>query len=437
MEDPRLSRMYAKLWRQKVAEWWHGVWQTAVKRSGLLITVGVAVLLLLVAVAMKERGRGNLTKLKQELGVPKNVSHEAVILRPGGQDPVVLQRSQMAAMDGPEFISATLLPGRGMNLFQIQAYIPQKGTVNLLASPSLADAAKQMTGEGKDTDGLASLSVGGAIEAPWANRIWGVPLHDDTIATWQGHGLHLPAEGGISNGGLLLARKANAVKTNVMPDGGQVQATYDSGDFDGHWLSHTTITTSVQLSSRVLEMNISARNAGDEAEPIGLGWQPRFAILSGDRSQATLRLPNAARVEVSDHRDGIPTGKLLPVEGTAYDFTRTSGTKLGTLNLHDSFVNLKPGLLDNGPIVELRDPKSHYGLRITILSPTINAIHINAPADASFVSIDPQFNYDDPFGREWSKGEDTGMVVLQPGQTAQWKIRLEIFDLDSNASQHM
>jgi Galactose mutarotase and related enzymes len=429
--------MYAKLWRHHVAEWWHRVCQAAVKRSGLLITVGVSVLLLLVAVGVRQRGRGNLTKLKRELGVPKTVSHEAAVIQPGGQDAVVLQRSQMAAADGPEFISATLLPGRGMNLFQIQAYLPQKGTVNLLASPSLEDAAKQMTGEDKDTNGLVSLSLGGAIEAPWADRIWGVPLHDDTITTWQGHSLHLPAEGGVSNGGLLLDRRADTVKTNVMPDGGQVQATYDAGDFNGHWISHTTITTSVQLNSRALEMSITARNTGDETEPIGLGWNPRFAILSGDRSQATLRLPNAVRVEVSDHRDGMPTGKLLPVAGTPYDFTKPGGTRLGTLNLHDSFVNLKSNLLDNGPVVELRDPKSHYGLRITILSPTINAIHVNAPADGSFVSIDPQFNYDDPFGREWSKGEDTGMVVLQPGQTAQWKIRLEIFDLDSNASQHM
>jgi hypothetical protein len=45
------------------------------------------------------------------------------------------------------------------------------------------------------------------------------------------------------------------------------------------------------------------------------------------------------------------------------------------------------------------------------------------------VSIDPQTNYDDPFGREWPKDEDTGMAVLDPGKSVQWKIRLEIFSL--------
>ncbi|MDW5266460.1 MULTISPECIES: hypothetical protein [Acidobacteriaceae] len=407
------------------------------KRSGLLITITVAVLVLLVAVGLKERGRGNLTKLKTELGVPKPVSHEAVAIRPGGQDPVVLEHAQTVDVEGPEFVSATLLPGRGMNLLQIQAYIPQKGTVNLLASPSLEDAAKQMTGEDKDADGLASLSMGGAIEAPWANRIWGSPLDGDTITTWRGHSFHLPAEQGVSNGGLLLKRQADTVKSNVMPDGGQVQSIYDAGDFDGHWISHTIITTTVQLNSRAIEMNVSAHNTGNEAEPVGIGWQPKFAILSGDRNQATLKLPNALHVEVTDRRGEMPTGKLLPVDGTPYDFTKPEGTRLGTLNLNDSFVHLKQGLLDNGPIAELRDPKSNYGLRITILSPKIQAIHVNAAADSSFVSIDPQFNYDDPFGQEWPKSEDTGMVVLEPGQTAQWKIRLEIFALNGNASQHM
>lgn len=436
MEDPRLSRMYAALWRRKLAERWHSVWQTAVKRSGLLITIVVAVILLMVAVGLKERGRGNLTKLKTELGVPKPVLPQAVAIRPGGQDPVVLERGQTAGMDTPEFLSATLLPGRGMNLLQIQAYLPERGTVNLLASPSLKEAAAQMTGEGADADGLASVSMGGAIEAPWAGRIWGSSSHDEALVNWEGHNFHLPADRGVSNGGLLLQRKADMVKTNVMPDGGQVQATYDAGDFDGHWISDTHITTTVQLNSRVMEMSISANNTGSEAEPIGIGWQPKFAILSGDRSDVMLKLPNALRVEVADRREGMPTGQLLPVTGSPYDFTQSNGARLGKLNLDDSFVHLKPGLLDNGPMAELRDPKSGYGLRITMISPAIKAIHVDAPQDSSFISIDPQFNYDDPFGREWPKTEDTGMVVLEPGQTAQWKIRLEIFALNGSASPH-
>jgi aldose 1-epimerase len=438
--------MYAALLMRRFAELRRNTWQAAVRRSGLLITVTIAIVLLLVAVGLKERGRGNLTKLKTELGVRRAVPQEPAPVRPGGQDAVVLEHAQMTDMDGPVFLSATLLPGRGMNVLQIRAYIPQKGEVDLLASPSLEDAAKQMTGEEEDANGGASLTMGGAIEVPWAGPVWGTSADNANVTTtWRGHNLRLPVDWKGSNGGqrsasaggLLLDRRADTVKTNIMPDGGQAQAIYDAKDFDGHWPSHTVVTTTIQLNSRAFEINIAARNTGKEAEPVGIGWQPRFAIPSGDRRQALLKLPNALHAEVKDSQSRIPSGRLQPVAGTPYDFTEGNGARLGSLDLNDSFVQLKQRLLDNGPIAELRDPKSNYGLRMTLLSPAIKAMRVYSPANASFISIDPQFNYDDPFGREWAKDENTGMVVLQPGQTVQWKIRLEIFTLSSDTPQHM
>jgi galactose mutarotase-like enzyme len=93
--------------------------------------------------------------------------------------------------------------------------------------------------------------------------------------------------------------------------------------------------------------------------------------------------------------------------------------------------------MEDGPMAELRDPENDYGLRITAMTSSIKAMRVYAPLDGSFISIQPQFNYDDPFGREWPKDEDTGMVVLQPGQTTQWKIRLEIFSLSSTDTDRM
>jgi galactose mutarotase-like enzyme len=436
--------MYAALVKRTVLRAWSRAWQFTVKHSGLLIIVGIAVVLLLVAVGLKERGRGNLTRLKVELGVRRPAVPEAPPVRPGGQDAVVLEQPPLTGIPGPQFISATVLPGRGANVFQIRAYLPQLGNVDLLASPSLEDAAKQLTGEGEDAAGGESLKLGGAIEAPWAGALWGRRSDHRLLVDWQGHTLPVPVGSSgshgrpeaVSIGGLLLKRSSDAIKRDVLPGGEQVQTIYDAGDFAGHWISHTVVTTTVQLSNHVVEINIAAQNTGNQAEPIGIGWHPRFAIPSKDRGQATLRLPSGLRAEV-DRSTGRPSGRLLPVEGTRYDFTAENGVPLGTVNLDDGFVHLKPTLVDNGPVVELRDPKSDYGLRITMLSPTIKAIHVYARADEPFVVIDPQFNHDDPFGHEWAQEEDTGMVVLQPGQTAQWKVRLEIFSLKDDASQHI
>ena len=224
----------------------------------------------------------------------------------------------------------------------------------------------------------------------------------------------------------MLAKAADSATTTALPDGGQVQAFFHAGDFAAHWPSKTEITVTVLLSSNSIDLTFIARNAGDAAEPVGIGWRPRFAVLSENRGQVRLRIPGEKRVEMRGAGKGLPSGALLPVAGTPYDFTMHGGAKLGTMNLDDCFVALHEDLLDAGSVAELSDPGNNYGLRLTALSSTIKAMRVVAPVDGGFVSIAPQFNYPDPFGREWDKDTDTGIVVLQPGQSTQWKVRLEL-----------
>jgi aldose 1-epimerase len=436
--------MYWALLKQGVGKWRRSIWRAAVMRSGLLTVLALTILLVGLAFGWREHRLGQFAQLKKELN--KRPVHD-VTVRPGGQDVVQLQRSQMMGGNGPEFLSATLLPGRGMNMLQITAYLPQKGVVNLLASPPLEDAARLLNGTGADANGAESLTMGAAIELPWASRILGAATPDGKNLTTVWHGMHLtlPTDtkdsygvgGAMAAGGLLLKQASDSLSTNVMPDGGEAQATFRTGNFGGHWPSQTEITATVELSGKAINMKLVARNTGDTAVPIGIGWHPRFAILNGHRGQMMLRLPQGMRVEVKDRRTGQLSGKLLPVDRTEYDFTGRTGARLGALNFDDSFVHLRVGLMENGPVAELRDPENDYGLRITAMTPTIKVIRVYAPLDGSFISIQPQFNFDDPFGREWPKDEDTGMVVLQPGQTTQWKVRLEIFSLSSGQADRL
>jgi aldose 1-epimerase len=433
--------MYWALLTQAVSRWRRKIWHAAVMRSGMLTFLVLVFVLAGLAFGWREHRLGQFAQLKRELS--KRPVRD-VTVRPGGQDVVQLQRSQFAGGNGPEFLTATLLPGRGMNLLQITAYLPQKGEVNLLASPPLQEAAKILSGSGADANGAKSLSLGAAIEMPWAGRISGVITPDgkNLSTIWHGNRFILPTDGKdsygvagvVAAGGLLLKQPSESVNTNVMPDGGEAQATYRPGDFDGHWPSQTEVMTTVALSGKSITMKIVARNTGNTAEPMGIGWHPRFAILSGHRAQMMLRLPEGLRVEVKDRRSGELSGKLLPVEKTEYDFTGRTGARLGALHLDDSFVHLRTSLLESGPMAELRDPDNDYGLRITAMTSNIKAIRVYAPLDGSYISIEPQTNYDDPFGHQWAKDEDTGMVVLQPGQSMQWQVRLQIFSLSSTDS---
>jgi galactose mutarotase-like enzyme len=41
------------------------------------------------------------------------------------------------------------------------------------------------------------------------------------------------------------------------------------------------------------------------------------------------------------------------------------------------------------------------------------------------VAIEPQFNLPDPYNKKWDT--NAGMVLLKPGQSVAWRVRLELF----------
>jgi aldose 1-epimerase len=437
--------MYAAIAARKISALRAKVWRVAVMRSGWLTAAILAILLGGLILAVRERGKGDLARLEAGLTSKPTVQNVA-LLPPGGQEPIVLKRNATVGGGVPEFVSATLLPGRGMNMLQITASLPSRGEVPLLLSPSMDEASRRLSGAGSDSQGLASLSLGGAFEVPWAGRLGGVPTPDaeNVMAVWQGQTLILPSAprsagtAGFAVGGLMLKRAADKIETTAVQDGWQSRSVYAAGGFDGHWVSQTEVTTQVMLSGQTMELGVTTKNIGPIPEPVGIGWRPHFVLPSGDRANATLRIPGEMRIETraAGTGAGLPTGKLLPVAGTEYDFSKQPGERLGTRTLNENYVHLKRSGSDAGPVVELRDVTGHFGLRITMLSPSIKAIRVEAPSDQATVSIDPQFNYDDPFGKSWPKNEDTGIVVLQPGQSAEWKIRIELIPQAMQQASH-
>jgi aldose 1-epimerase len=352
----------------------------------------------------------------------------------GGENVLTLARKGTSGGSKPEFLSVTLLPGRGMNMFQVTAAIPGKGEIPLMHSPSLAEAAGQLTGTGKDELGNLSFSFGGAFLIPYPNRIVGEPSSDgkSVITQWRGHTLSLPANfpskkaGGrvVAIHGLITRSKVEDLQTRTTADGQTVTGVIHAGDFGGHWLSDTDLNMTVALTGDGVETTITAKNVGQEPEPMSIGWHPYFQIPSGHRAQTRLHIPASMTAVVTNYSDVFPTGQLKPVKGTEYDYNAPDGVALDDHFLDDSFAHLQRthGAAD----VKLIDPESNYGLTVSALSPEIRTVQAYSPKTATFVAIEPQFNYVDPFGKEW-KGMDTGMVTLRPGQSVTWKVRLQLF----------
>jgi aldose 1-epimerase len=350
----------------------------------------------------------------------------------GGEKIVTLTRTPTGTAK-PEFTSVTVLPGRGMEILQITANFPGKGSINVLASPSLADAKKMLDVDDTDNGDLG-YRMGSAFLVPYPNRIRGKLSADGKTLTteWQGHTITLPANNiGSKPGaerhamhGLILKSKTDAVEVNKIPGGEEVAGVIHAGDFGGHWLSKTQLVVTIRLTAEAVDATIEARNVGTEDEPMAIGWHPYMNLPSGDRTQARVRIPADKLAEVDGYDNVFPTGKILPVDGTRYDMRAAGGTVLGTNFFDDNWSHID--WQNHAATVQVLDPASHYGVDIVGLSPEIKTIQLYAPPTKQFVAIEHQFNFADPFGKEWG-GMDTGMVTLKPGQSTKWHVRLHVY----------
>ena len=350
----------------------------------------------------------------------------------GGQKVVTLTRTASSTTK-PEFTSVTIAPGRGMEVIQITAHFPGKGNVNVLASPDLAEVKKMLDVEDTDNGDLG-YRLGAAFLAPYPNRIRG-PLSADgkTLTTvWEGHTLTLPANNiGKNPGaerhalhGLILKSKTDDVTVQKVDGGEQVFGVIHAGDFGGRWLSKTELAITITLTADVVDAVVVAKNVGKESEPMAISWHPYFNLPSGDRTQARIHVPAANRADVDNYDNVFPSGKILPVEGTRFDFRAPGGKALAQDFLDENYSKLD--WKDGAATVEVIDPAAHYGVKIQGMSPELKAIQIYAPPTKEFVAVEHQHNFADPFGKEWGT-TDTGMVTLKAGQSTKWHVRLKVF----------
>ncbi len=328
-------------------------------------------------------------------------------------------------------MSAEVLPGRGWNIYQIRAYLPGKGEITVLESPSLQDGAALMNGGPEDRIGNKSFNGGGAILVPFANRITGKLVNGgkDEVASIGGKqtvtlaanwGGKKPGAQQYAMHGLILDSK---VKVGSV-DASSAEGSLDAGSFGGHWPSQTQLQFQTTLAENGFDLQVTAKNTGQENMPIGIGWHPYFRIPSGQREQARLHLPATERAPANNYDEVLPTGKVEKVAGTPFDFTAAGGRAIGSLFMDDSFE----GIRRDGAnwTAEVIDPASKYGIRIVAQAPDIKAIQVYAPLGKNFIVVEPQFNLADPFSPVW-KGHPTGMITLKPGDSVTYKVHLELF----------
>ena len=342
-----------------------------------------------------------------------------------GGAPALLLRAARPP-DGPGIVEAVVLPGRGMMLLQATVEWPDGGRSPLLHAPDLAAAAAQLDGGPEDFAGNRAFAFGGALLAPFANRIRGrsVPGLREIEANVGGHTVRLPANwSGKAPGaepyamhGLILARRMTTTTQGAAEVSGRL------AELGGRWPGRFQLDITWRIVLGSLQLRLEATNRGLETAPFGAGWHPYFQ-LRGARTSATLRLPADARAEVNNYDEVLPTGRLLDVTGTAYDFRKAR--PLEDLYLDDAFTRLAPGPLE----VELEDVEAGLGVRLCAAAPPVRAVQVYSPPDQPFVVIEPQYNLPDPFGHSWAEGVDRGMVWVPPGGRTTYAVDVSPFAL--------
>ena len=368
---------------------------------------------------------------------PKEAFSEKKISATVGGEPVVVLNAPKSDDGGLQILKVYILPGRSMNIYQMQAYLPGKGTFEMFQSPSLEAVREIMDGGPQDSYGEQSYQMGGAILLPYANRIRGEFLPDENRvqARILDKAVKLPAIGqGKAPGaekcavhGLFLRNRMDEVTLESGQGEAKVTGRLDAGDFQGQWLSKTFLTVTATLRADSFVFSVTAKNIGDELLPMGVSWHPYFLFPSGKREQVRLHLPARKRLLVNNYDDVFPTGEVAGIQSTPYDFSEAQGKELGQMYLDDCFVGLVRNP-DGHAAASVVDSLAGYGVRVTALSPSIQAFQVAAPTDEPFIAIEPQTHWTDPFSKIWgSQQERTGMAILRPGESVTYEVEVRLF----------
>ena len=166
-----------------------------------------------------------------------------------------------------------------------------------------------------------------------------------------------------------------------------------------------------RLTAGGLTIRTMATNVGREAAPYGAGHHP-YLTVGTFIDEALLKLPALLRLEANERL--IPTGRVLPNRGTAYDFLELR--PIGSLKMDTAFANLVP---DSDGVVRVHLQAPGGEPRVTLWMEAVYGFLMVYTPDAipdrkrrrRSIAIEPMTCSPNAF----RSGD--GLTVLQPGES--------------------
>lgn len=182
------------------------------------------------------------------------------------------------------------------------------------------------------------------------------------------------------------------------------------------------ITATYTLRDSALNLAVEVENVGARNLPMGFGIHPWFPFpfsKAGKRAECTLKLPVKARWVPESSTQFLPTGEILPIAGTKYDFRK--GRALGEIFLDEVFTGLEFGA-DGIHRAQASDPASGVTIEIESMN-VFREFVVYAPLHREILCLEPYTGTTDTVNLQ-NAGIDAGLIVLAPEQTWKGEIRM-------------
>ncbi len=181
------------------------------------------------------------------------------------------------------------------------------------------------------------------------------------------------------------------------------------------------VSLTYALSDTGLETSFEIENTGDKPAPVAAGFHPYFSVGSALINTDTLHVPFGSYLEFQDL---IPTGKVLPVDGTEFDFRQPRPVGETVLNI----CYLHPERDGDGKLrLRLSDSAAQKAVTVWMDAAFEYVVLYSGdplPDDhrRKSLAIEPMTSGADAFNHpEW------GLVTLVPGETltGSWGVAAE------------
>lgn len=296
---------------------------------------------------------------------------------------------------------ARILPSVGNNCI---AYT--MGDVDLIYSPP----------DPQTLQGRAS-GYGIPILFPWPNRI------DEGKFSFDGNAYQLatPAPGEHASHGFVHERPWQVIDFGAS-EGAWMTSRFLSADFPeigDHFPFPFEARVTYRLKDGVLYHEFEGVNVGDGDMPVGLGIHPYFPLpltKDGDRDACTVRMPAATYWPLRG--DPIPTGEVLPVDGTVYDVRKATPLKDRFYDDVWSGVQLTHGWSR----CEYVDPTAEVRIAMEA-DDAFRELVLYAPDSRPIVCFEPYTCATNAFNLQ-NQGIDAGLIRLKPGETLTGAMRI-------------